>query len=103
MESPSRDPEPIERSLPRKRSFRILLAAAAVLLLLEVPLHFGDARHGYFGIDGWFGFYALLGLAASALVLLAAKALAGLVTRDETYYGDAEDDTPPTDIDESLR
>jgi len=84
------------------RAPRALVIACAALLLLEIPLLLTHSRHGYFGADGWFGFYALVGMAGAALLVLLAMGLARLVRRgDDT--GAESTEPPPHDIDESLR
>jgi hypothetical protein len=62
------------------RGFYLLLA---VLLGLELVIH----PHSFFAWDGWFGFYAALGLIAGILLMLVARyLLRPLVKRDEDYY-----------------
>jgi len=53
--------------------------------LLVVP-DFFTHRHSYFGFDGLFGFYALLGFISCAVLILFSK-LVGLVLKvKEGYY-----------------
>ena len=53
--------------------------------LLVVP-DFFTHRHPYFGFDGFFGFYALLGFISCAVLILFSK-LVGLVLKvKEGYY-----------------
>jgi len=53
--------------------------------LLVVP-DFFTHRHSYFGFDGFFGFYALLGFISCAVLILFSK-LVGLVLKvKEGYY-----------------
>lgn len=95
-----------DRPESRRRLWRLLYAACAVSLLLEIPLILAHRRHGHFGghsADGWWFFYAFLGFIACALMILAAKALGSWLKRPEDYYGEAEENTLPEDIDESLR
>lgn len=92
----------------RKLLWRLLIGACIVSVLLEVTLFFDDGhgRHGHFGdhsVDGWFGFYAVLGFVACALMIYGAKFLGKFLKKDEDYYGDPEDTTLPEDIDESIR
>ncbi|MBX2826048.1 MAG: hypothetical protein KTR33_15045 [Gammaproteobacteria bacterium] len=75
-----------------------LAVLCAVLLLLDIVIH----RHSYFSIEGWFGFYPVAGFVAFTVIVVAAKALRGLIGRDEAYYApnavDAED-YPPAGLD----
>ena len=60
-----------------------LFGALFLLLALEPFVH----KHPYFGWENWFGFYAIYGFAACALLVLAAKyILRPLVKREEDYY-----------------
>ncbi len=53
--------------------------------LLVIP-DFFTHRHPYFGFDGFFGFYALLGFISCAVLILFSK-LVGLVLKvKEGYY-----------------
>jgi len=53
--------------------------------LLVVP-DFFTHRHAYFGFDGFFAFYALLGFVSCAVLILFSK-LVGLVLKaKEDYY-----------------
>ncbi|MBW2144301.1 MAG: hypothetical protein JRG75_07885 [Deltaproteobacteria bacterium] len=55
--------------------------------LLVVP-DFFTHRHPYFGFDGFFGFYALLGFVSCVVLILFSK-LVGLVLKvKEDYYDD---------------
>lgn len=64
------------------RGFRLLLAAAAVLLLADLAIH----RHGYLEVEAGFGFYGLFALAAGVTVVLLARLLRRLLGRREDYY-----------------
>lgn len=85
------------------RFLRRLLIVTAILLAIETPLLLSHARHAYFTIDGWFAFYGILGLAASAALVFPARALARLLRRDENHYGDISEESLPEDLDEPLR
>ena len=85
------------------RAFKWLVILMSVFLLIEIPLLISHARHAYFKIDGWFAFYALLGLIACAILVVLARALGGLVRRDKSYYGNQEEESLPEDRDERLR
>ena len=85
------------------RAFKWLVILMSVFLLIEIPLLISHSRHAYFKIDGWFAFYALLGLIACAILVVLARALGGLVRRDESPYGAREEESLPEDLDEQLR
>ena len=57
----------------------------AVCGLLVVP-DFFTHRHVYFGFDGWFAFYALLGFVSCALLILFSKLVALWLKAKENYY-----------------
>jgi hypothetical protein len=67
---------------------RVLCGIALLLLLTDLVLH----RHGHYGFEVWFGFYAFYGFVACTLLVLAARELRKLLMRDENYYG--EEDYP---------
>ena len=95
-----------DRPASRRLLWRLLYAACAVTLLLEILLIAAHKRHGHFGDhspDGWWFFYPLLGLGGCALMILAAKGLGIWLKRPEDFYAEPEETTLPKDIDESLR
>ena len=53
--------------------------------LLVVP-DFFTHRHPYFGFDGFFGFYALLGFVSCAVLILFSKLMGLLLKVKEDYY-----------------
>ena len=60
-----------------------LLASLVLLLILELFIH----KHTYFAWEEWFGFYAIYGFVACALLVLGAKyVLRPLIKRQEDYY-----------------
>lgn len=61
----------------------IMLYAICVLVIIP---DFFTHRHAYFGVDSIFGFFALLGFASCAVLILFSK-LVGLVLKvKEDYY-----------------
>tara|TARA_R110002096_G_scaffold27831_7_gene84630 strand:+ start:1829 stop:2140 length:312 start_codon:yes stop_codon:yes gene_type:complete len=92
-----------DRPESRKLLWRLLIGASVVSVLLELTLVFGHGRHDYFGIDGMFGFYALLGFVACTLMILAAKLCGFVLKKPEDFYGDSKEETLPEDIDDALR
>ena len=62
--------------------YRGVWAACIALLLIEPLVHL----HPMFGIEESFGFYGWFSFAACIALVLAAKAMRGLLMRDEAYY-----------------
>jgi len=61
-----------------------LVAVCGLLIVLDFVVH----RHVGFAVEGWYGFYGVVGFAACALLVLAARAMRKIVGREETYYDD---------------
>lgn len=99
MSDPKKEFDWFDRPASRKFLWRILWIICGLALVAELFID----RHGYFGIDGMFAFYALLGFVGCTLMILSAKALALFLKRGEDYYGDSEEDPiTPDDIDGNL-
>ncbi len=96
------DPDKLNLSFSN-RALKWLVILVGVFLLIEIPLLISHARHGYFKIDGWFAFYAVLGIVAAVGLVYLARILGSLVRRDADHYGNEEDETLPEDLDEQLR
>ena len=62
----------IYRESTKKLLMRLLLAGCVISVLLEL---FVLGRKEKFGVDGWFGFYALLGFVSCTLMIFVAKGL----------------------------
>ncbi len=103
MNSEQKEFDWFDRPESRKLLWRLLIGASIVSVLLELTMVFGHGRHDYFGIDGWFSFYAVLGFVACTLMILGAKACGALLKRPEDYYGEPEEETLPEDVDDALR
>ena len=58
-----------------------------VCLLTLVPDLFIH-RHPHFAYDDYFGFFALLGFVACALLIIAAKGIGLMLKKKEDYYDD---------------
>lgn len=72
--------------LERPGTIRVLWIILWVVCGLTLVPELFLSRSAHFGIDGFYGFYALLGFAACALLIIVAK-LAGIVLkREEGYY-----------------
>jgi len=103
MEPEKKEFDWFDRPESRRLLWRLLIGACVVSVLAEVPFLFDHGRHGYFGIDGMFMFYAILGFIACTLMIYAAKWMGKVLKKPENYYGDPEEETLPEDIDESIR
>ena len=70
-----------------KLLWRIFLAVLVFIVAIGavIPLH------PYFEIESTFGFYAWFGFIACALMIIAAKGLALLLKRSDTYYRERDD------------
>jgi len=65
-----------------KKLWIMLYVVCGLLVVTDFFTH----RHSYFGFDGFFGFYALLGFASCSVLILFSK-LVGLVLKvKEGYY-----------------
>jgi len=62
----------------------LLYAVCALTLVPDFFVH----RHPHFTHDGFFGFFALLGFVACALLILIAKGIGFFLKKDEGYYDD---------------
>ena len=84
----------IYRESTKKLLMRLLLAGCAISVLLEFVL---GGRKGKFDVDGWFGFYALLGFVSCTLMIFAAKGLGLWLKVPTNFYedGKTDDDNPP--------
>jgi hypothetical protein len=60
------------------------IGVLAMVTLLDLVI----VAHPYFGIDGFFGFYAWYGLLTCAAMIVVAKALGVFLKRPDTYYGE---------------
>ena len=67
-----------------KRVLRILYAACAALLAVDLIFH----RHIFHDWEALFGFYPLYGFVGCALLVLIAKEMRKVLMRREDYYDD---------------
>ncbi|MEO7246021.1 MAG: hypothetical protein ABIX12_12865 [Rubrivivax sp.] len=70
-----------------KRLWRVFLGVLALTVLAELAVQ----QHPQFGIDALFGFNAWFGFGACAAMIVAAKGLALLLKRPDSYYGKRDD------------
>lgn len=76
--------------------FWTLAALSLLLVLLDLLIE----RHEKIAVAGSAGFYAIWGVIALTVTVLAAWPLGRLLRRGENYYGDAGG--PPVDVDPAL-
>ncbi len=86
MSDPKRPEEP--HWLVRPGTIRLLWWIFSGVLALTVALQIWIHLHAYFGVDGWFGFYAAFGLLSCVAMVLFAKLLGFVLKRPDTYYDD---------------
>jgi len=72
--------------LERPGTIRALWLLLWAICGLTVGLEFFFERRPHFDIDGFFGFSAVLGFVACALLILLAKLLGFALKRKENYY-----------------
>ena len=71
-----------------RRGLVIFYIICALLVLLDLT----GLRHGESDFDGWWGFYAVYGFIACAILVITATWLRKLIMRGEDYYRRHEDD-----------
>jgi hypothetical protein len=85
---PATDAHWLDKPANVKKLWRGFLLVLALLVAAEA---FVDL-HPHFEIEAIFGFNAWFGFAGCAAMIVVAKALALLLKRPDTYYGDRRDD-----------
>jgi hypothetical protein len=70
-----------------KRLWRAFLVVLALMLAAELLVHL----HPHFAIESVFAFSAWFGFGACTAMIVVAKALALLLKRPDTYYGQRDD------------
>lgn len=76
--------------LVRPATIRRLWQVFGVVLGLTVAAGLFVEPHGYFGLDGTFGFNAWYGFFTCVAMVVVAKLLGFLVKRPESYYRDRD-------------
>lgn len=71
-----------DRPETQKKLWIILYIACGLLIVPDFFTH----RHSYFGIDSFFGFYALVGFASCAVLILFSKLIGRVLKVKEDYY-----------------
>ncbi|MEX1197253.1 MAG: hypothetical protein WEB57_05270 [Pseudohongiellaceae bacterium] len=67
-----------------RRLWWIFGAVLALTVLAQLPVEV----HDYFGVDGWFAFYALFGFLSCVAMVVFAKLLGYVLKRPDSYYDD---------------
>jgi len=75
--------------LTRPRTVRRLWQAFIAILALTVLAELAIEAHPHFAVERLFGFNALYGFLACAVLILVAKGIGLVVKRPDTYYDDA--------------
>jgi hypothetical protein len=75
--------------LVRPRTIRRLWQAFIVVLALAVLAEIAIEAHPHFAVERLFGFNALYGFLACAVLILVAKGIGLVLKRRDTYYDDA--------------
>ena len=76
----------LEQINRRAQWLKAFFAVLAVLLVLNI---FVRPHHPHFGMDAYFGFWALFGLGVGLIMVFVMKRIVQpLIVRKEDYYGD---------------
>ena len=74
--------------LVRPKTIRLLWIGFIAILALTVVAQLFIEVHDYFGVDGWFAFYAIFGFVSCLGMVIFAKLLGLFLKRPDTYYDD---------------
>jgi hypothetical protein len=72
--------------LVRPRTIRRLWQIFIAILVLTVLAELAVESHPHFAVERLFGFYAVYGFFACAVLIVIAKALGFVLKRPDTYY-----------------
>lgn len=72
--------------LVRPKTIKILWVVFGVVLALTVAAGALIPIKGYFGADGYFGFFAAYGFGACVVMIVVAKAVGIFLKRPDNYY-----------------
>ncbi len=81
-------PDDEDHWLARPRTIRALWLLLYAVLALLIVAGIAYPHHTLFGLDGTFAFAAWFGFLSCVVLVAAAKALALIVKRPDTYYDD---------------
>lgn len=82
MEKKTKEFDYFDRPEVIKKLWVLLYMSCALTVIAELFVH----RHPHFGFDGFFGFFAILGFVACAVLILLSKLLAIVLKASEDYY-----------------
>ncbi len=99
MSNPKKEFDWFDHPSSRRLLWWLLWILCGLSIIAEFFIH----RHPHFSIDGFFGFYAVIGFVGCAIMILAAKGLGIWLKRKDNYYGEPEETQLPEDIDGDLR
>ena len=71
-----------------RKLWRLFIAVLAAVVLAELL----GPREAHFDVERLFGFYALFGFGACAVLIVVAKAIGVFLKRPDTYYDDEAGD-----------
>ena len=71
-----------------RKLWRLFIAVLAAVVLAELLV----PQEAHFDVERLFGFYALFGFVACAVLIVLAKALGVFLKRADTYYDDGAGD-----------
>lgn len=76
----------LEEIKRREKWLKVYFAVLGFLLFLNIFLH---PHHPHFGLDAYFGFWAVFGLGVGYVMIFVMKRIIQpLIVRKEDYYGD---------------
>ncbi len=86
MHEKGNDTEREKAFLERSKTIRFLGVLLSFLCIASIIPELFVSRSGYFGIDGMFGFYAILGFISCVVLVLLGKLCGLILKRREDYY-----------------
>ncbi|MEE4303850.1 MAG: hypothetical protein V2J19_06805 [Wenzhouxiangella sp.] len=100
-QNPEKQPDH-DHWLVRPKTIRLLWWIFGVILALTVAGQFFVHFHAYFGVDGWFGFYAVYGFLTCVGMVVGAKLLGFVLKRPDDYYF-RETELAPSQLTDKVR
>ncbi len=78
--------------LTRPQTIRLLWRVFVAVLALTVLAELAVQHEARFAVEGWFGFNAVFGFVACAVLIVVAKAIGTVLKRPDTYYAENDRD-----------
>ena len=78
--------------LTRPQTIRVLWRVFVAVLALTVLAELAVQHDARFEVEGWFGFNAMFGFVACAVLIVVAKAIGIVLKRRDTYYTENDRD-----------